>query len=142
MSAEQLDDIAFGINLALGAASENVARISQILDSSYQGKGLCSEAIDRRRYNKIAQEYAEVDEAYSGTVGENPRKGVTNTIDDVCRECLDVALAALGAREHFLNRGDSFAALAAHAKQVADRLASAVAEPLPVSVQAPKAVEL
>lgn len=51
----------------------------------------------RRRVNKIAEEHGEVTEAMAGMYGENPRKGITNGIEKVEYELLDVAMAALGA---------------------------------------------
>ena len=50
-----------------------------------------------------------------GLTGQNPRKGVTHTIDDVRKELLDVAVTALGAIEHLDgNQGRSLDALAVH----------------------------
>ena len=64
------------------------------------------------RVLKVSEEVGEVYSALSGTVGENPRKGVTHTMDDVIGELLDVAVAALAAVEHLTgNMGRSLPAL-------------------------------
>lgn len=52
------------------------------------------------RVLKVAEEAGEVYSALSGAIGENPRKGVTHSMDDVAEELLDVAVAALAAVEH------------------------------------------
>ncbi|WP_434741254.1 MazG-like family protein [Micromonospora sp. SH-82] len=44
---------------------------------------------------KIVEEAGEVAAAWIGTVGQNPRKGVTHTVDDVAAELADVAFTAL-----------------------------------------------
>ncbi len=51
--------------------------------------------------------------AFIGATGQNPRKGVTHTTDDVVKELLDVAVTALGAVEHLVgNDGSSMDRLA------------------------------
>ena len=47
------------------------------------------------RVMKIAEEAGEAVAAYSGVTGNNPRKGVTATPDDLASELCDVILAAL-----------------------------------------------
>jgi NTP pyrophosphatase (non-canonical NTP hydrolase) len=59
-----------------------------------------SETITWGRLAKIIEEAGEVVEAYIGATGQNPRKGVTKTMDDVAEELLDVAVTALGAYAH------------------------------------------
>ncbi len=44
---------------------------------------------------KIQEESGELAEAVLGVLGENPRKGVTHTLDDCIDEAIDVALSAL-----------------------------------------------
>lgn len=51
------------------------------------------------RMLKISEEYGEATEAYLGYLGANPRKGVTNGIEQVWLELADTALAALVAIE-------------------------------------------
>ena len=58
------------------------------------------EAITWGRLAKVSEECGEAIAAYIGATGQNPRKGVTHTIDDVIEELLDVAVTALGAIEH------------------------------------------
>lgn len=96
--------------------------LSQWIDGSPAYEGLGREAADWRRIAKVAEECGEVVSAYSGSLGENPRKGVTHTVDDVLKELLDVATAALGAYEHLTgNQGTSLAALDAHVEALLRR---------------------
>ena len=44
---------------------------------------------------KITEEAGEVTQAVSGTIGHNPRKGVTHTWDDVQAELCDVMFTAM-----------------------------------------------
>jgi NTP pyrophosphatase (non-canonical NTP hydrolase) len=54
---------------------------------------------DRRdhllRIMKITEEAGEVSQAVTGTIGQNPRKGITHTWDDVTAELCDVILTAM-----------------------------------------------
>nr|WP_174887165.1 MazG-like family protein [Streptomyces abyssomicinicus] len=47
------------------------------------------------RMLKLSEEVGEVAQAVIGTLGQNPRKGVTHDWDDVRAELCDVALTAL-----------------------------------------------
>ncbi|MGW4434802.1 MazG-like family protein [Streptomyces sp. NPDC004596] len=47
------------------------------------------------RILKLSEEVGEVAEAVLGTTGQNPRKGITHTWDDVQSELCDVAITAL-----------------------------------------------
>jgi len=47
------------------------------------------------RILKVGEEAGEAAEAWAGLHGQNPRKGVTHTRDDVVTELADVALTAL-----------------------------------------------
>lgn len=47
------------------------------------------------RILKLSEEVGEVSEAVIGATGQNPRKGVTHTWDDVQSELCDVAITAL-----------------------------------------------
>lgn len=89
-----------------------VADTSRRIDASY-GPEVSPEArMYRRTTNKLSEEVGEVSLAVSGMLGENPRKGVTHTLDDVLTELLDVASCALGGFEHLTgNRGRSVEAL-------------------------------
>jgi NTP pyrophosphatase (non-canonical NTP hydrolase) len=58
------------------------------------------ELVLRRRVTKVANEVGEMLEALEGYTGENPRKGVYATREDVVKELLDCASAALCAVEH------------------------------------------
>lgn len=56
---------------------------------------------DAMRVLKLTEEAGEAAAAYIGMVGQNPRKGITHTIDDLLGELADVALTALCAMQHF-----------------------------------------
>ena len=63
----------------------------------------------------VAEEVGEAISAHIGATGQNPRKGVVGSTDDVIRELLDVAVAALAAVEHLDdNRGRSVKLLEDH----------------------------
>lgn len=55
------------------------------------------------RVMKIGEEYGEAVQAYIGMTGQNPRKGITHTKDDLCNELADVAITALCAIAYFNN---------------------------------------
>lgn len=58
------------------------------------------EAATWARLAKITEEAGEVIAAQIGATGQNPRKGITHTPQDVQEELLDVAITALAALEH------------------------------------------
>lgn len=67
------------------------------------------------RVAKVQEEAGEVISALIGVTGQNPRKGVTHSMDDVAAELLDVAVTALAAYEHVTgNQGQSVPALGDH----------------------------
>ena len=43
---------------------------------------------------KVAEEFGEAVEAYIGATGQNPRKGVCRTVDDIRKELYDVIVTA------------------------------------------------
>lgn len=102
--------------------AETIRGISLAISGSYPD-GLDAEAHTWRRCLKVAEESGEVFAALSGMLGENPRKGVTHTSDDVIMELLDVAGAALGAVSYMTQeRGDPLALLADRLTHVLGRL--------------------
>lgn len=70
---------------------------------------------------KITEEAGEVTSAYIGMTGQNPRKGITHTSDDVAAELCDVILAAATALHAFTD--DPNGVLEAHATRVGARIA-------------------
>lgn len=72
---------------------EDIAVLTAWLDS-HNGRGEHEEAM---RLMKIGAEVGEVMDAYAGERGQNPRKGVTHTRDDICAELSDVIMTALNA---------------------------------------------
>jgi len=74
------------------------------------------------RLAKVGEEAGEVVAAFIGATGQNPRKGVTHTLEDVTEELLDVALTALAAVEHLRGHdGAAFELLEAKLERVAHR---------------------
>ena len=79
--------------------------------------------LEQVRVNKVASEAGEVQDALDIAQGWNPRKAGTKTHDDVQKELLDTAVAALGALEFLRGYdGTSLGALVQHAGAVADRI--------------------
>lgn len=102
-------------------ASRRMAAVSQWVDDSYPSD-IDPELAMRRRTGKVGNEYGEMLDAIEAWTGENPRKGVTGTVNEVLKELLDVAVAALGAVEHLTgNRGESLAMLDAKIDYVCTR---------------------
>lgn len=80
------------------------------------------------RCSKVAEECGEVVAALIGATGQNPRKGVTHSIDDVVKELFDVAVTALAAVEHIRgNDGGSIYGFADHLDGVTWRALGATA---------------
>lgn len=102
--------------------SGKISAISQWIDTSKGYKGIDPEAHIWRRTMKVVSEAGEAHDALCGILGENPRKGVTHTQDDLLGELLDCALAALGAVEHLTgNQGKSMEMLEDKIDFVIDR---------------------
>lgn len=80
------------------AASADLVSLSQWIDAGNAHRD--SEAVTWGRLAKLTEESGEVIAAYIGASGQNPRKGITHSIEDVFSELLDVAVTALGAFEH------------------------------------------
>ena len=78
--------------------SRGIADLSAWIDAANAGRD--PEALTWSRLAKITEEAGEVVSAYIGATGQNPRKGVTHTEEDVQGELLDVAITALAALEH------------------------------------------
>lgn len=76
---------------------------------------------------KIAEEAGEAAAAYIGMTGQNPRKGVTHTREDVAGELCDVVVTALVALATVTGTADSAqAALDRHLTKRGPRLAAAI----------------
>ncbi|MER6558204.1 MazG-like family protein [Streptomyces sp. NPDC001027] len=71
------------------------------------------------RVLKLSEEVGEVAQAVIGATGQNPRKGVTHTWDDVQSELCDVIITALVALRTLTP--DAPAVFAAHLARVAER---------------------
>lgn len=107
----------------LPEAQEKLLAMSRWVDAG--NPELSTEAIALIRLIKLSEESGEVAAAYIGAIGANPRKGVTNGMDKVLDELLDVAVTALGAYEHLQDHsGESLTALLSKIIAVADRAAA------------------
>jgi NTP pyrophosphatase (non-canonical NTP hydrolase) len=84
------------------------------------------------RILKVTEEAGEAAGAWIGLTGQNPRKGVTHSLDDVAGELADVALTALVAIESL--GLDARQVLRTRAERVQGRLAA-----LPATVDVPSA---
>jgi NTP pyrophosphatase (non-canonical NTP hydrolase) len=71
------------------------------------------------RLLKLVEEVGEVGSAYIGVTGQNPRKGVTHTNEDVASELCDVMLSAAVALHRFTDKPEY--AFGEHVKSVAQR---------------------
>ena len=80
--------------------AEMVATASRWIDAYGPNRARDYEAQLWGRVAKVGEECGEVIAAMIGATGQNPRKAVTHTLDDVREELLDVALTALAAYEH------------------------------------------
>lgn len=96
----------------------DVADITAWLDESNPA----SDHEDSMRVLKLVEEAGEAAAAYIGMVGQNPRKGVTHTQDDLLKELADVAITALCAMQHFTqNESITRAYMAAKVQQIIAR---------------------
>jgi len=72
------------------------------------------------RILKLAEEQGEVAQAWIGYTGQNPRKGITHTRDQVAGELVDVIVTAAVALSSVTDEPDAF--LDAKLKKIADRV--------------------
>lgn len=75
------------------------------------------------RLFKLTEEAGEVAQAWIGVCGQNPRKGITHTPDDVAAELCDVIVTAAVALVSVID-GDAEAVFAAKLQRIADRAAA------------------
>lgn len=100
--------------------TDRLIALSQWIDAGNAHRD--PEAVTWGRLAKLAEEQGEVIEAFIGATGQNPRKGVTNTLEKVLEELLDVAITALGAYEHIDgHQGRALDELASKIYRVAER---------------------
>ena len=78
--------------------AHGIAALSRWIDDGNRHRD--PEAATWARLAKITEEAGEVVAAHIGATGQNPRKGITHSTQDVQEELLDVALTALAALEH------------------------------------------
>lgn len=101
-----------------------LAEISHYVNSSYPPSVYSNDELTlRRRVGKVNVEAGELADAMEGYTGENPRKGFYATKQDVMKELLDTAAAALAAYEHMNgNNATCMLALNNHVMSNAARL--------------------
>jgi NTP pyrophosphatase (non-canonical NTP hydrolase) len=101
-----------------------LAEISKWIDESPANQAnTATTNLVMRTTVKLSEEIGEVGAAIIGMTGQNPRKGVTHSIEDVRKELLDVALTALTAVEHVSgNDGTSMDQLVVHVHDVYARM--------------------
>ncbi len=103
--------------------AKDLAAFSAILDRVTDTDG--PRHLARVRIGKAAEEFGEVEAALIAWEGSNPRKP-DGPLDQVLKELLDVATAALGAYEHLTdNVGSSGPALAEHCRFLLERMEDA-----------------
>lgn len=108
----------------LSGLGSDLAWISRTVTASYRD-GMDPELTMRRRVGKVFVEAGELADAIEGYTGENPRKGVYATREDVVKELIDCASAALCAVEYMTgDRGEALGMLARQVAGNATRLAA------------------
>lgn len=108
-------------------AAVRVAALSRWVDEAPVNVAKDPEAVTWHRVCKVAEEAGEAVKEMVGLSGGNPRKGVSSTNEAVIEECLDAAVAALGAVEHLTgNRGYSVNLLFGKIEKVYSRAGLAV----------------
>lgn len=101
-------------------SAHQLVALSRWIDSANAHRDVEAQAWSR--ISKVSEEHGEVIAAFIGATGQNPRKGITHTLDDVTDELLDVALTALTAVEHLRgHRGDALELLERKVRAVASR---------------------
>lgn len=100
--------------------------LDQILDdgvgASYKDAPL---AQDWARISKIAEELGEAVQVFIGITGQNPRKGVHGTSEELKKELLDTSATALLALQHFFKGEDVWKMLENHMIYLHDRMCDA-----------------
>lgn len=96
--------------------------IQTLVDGLDRANG-CDDQEKLLRILKLSEEVGEVAQAVIGMTGQNPRKGVTHTLDDVQGELCDVIITAAVALTSITD-GDPAAFLTAKLDRVAARAAA------------------
>lgn len=100
--------------------AESLRRVSRRIDEHNADRD--PDLLTTARLLKLAEEAGEVANAWLGTTGMNPRKGVTHTRGEVRAELLDVAVTALAAWEHIDgHHGGVMDALSEHVRYLDER---------------------
>lgn len=100
---------------------DNLHWLNQWIDQHPVNAARDREAALWGRVSKVGEEFGEVIQAMIGATNQNPRKGLTHTMDDVTKELYDVALTALCAVIHINPTSDPIERLSAHIERVTTR---------------------
>jgi hypothetical protein len=100
---------------------DNLYWLNQWIDQHPVNAARDREAALWGRVSKVGEEFGETIQALIGATNQNPRKGLTHTMDDVTKELYDVALTALCAVVHINPTADPVEGLSAHIERVTTR---------------------
>lgn len=100
---------------------DNLHWLNQWIDQHPVNAARDREAALWGRVSKVGEEFGETIQALIGATNQNPRKGLTHTMDDVTKELYDVALTALCAVIHINPTSDPIERLSAHIERVTTR---------------------
>lgn len=105
-------------------AQQQLSEISVWIDEHNEGMDPMFSLV--MRYVKVIEELGETVAEIIGMLGQNPRKGVTSTLEDVIKEGNDTALTILGANESARgNKGLALEEFFAHVGRVHARMLQA-----------------
>jgi hypothetical protein len=106
-------------------AANAAARVSQWIDDEPANKAMTPlEQLLMRTVVKTGEEFGEACGAIIGVTGQNPRKGVTHTMDQFTKELLDKAATIVLGVEHITgNKGEALRMLADHIVSLEKRVA-------------------
>lgn len=106
-------------------AADSAARVSQWIDDEPANKAMTPlEQLLMRTVVKVGEEFGESCGAIIGVTGQNPRKGVTHTMDEFTKELLDKAATIVLGIEHVTgNKGDALYMLRDHIVHLERRMA-------------------
>lgn len=85
------------------SAQQSISEIDKYLDENvgHAYKTMTPLPQHWARLSKIGEEFGEAIDAFIGITGQNPRKGIYSSMEELEKELFDTAATALLAREHF-----------------------------------------
>ncbi|MGW3427988.1 MazG-like family protein [Streptomyces melanosporofaciens] len=127
LMAERGTDRRFGIGPGTALAPSPLWAAARHSAAWLDAANGTSERETQMRLMKISEELGEVMQAYIGTVGQNPRKGVTHKPADVAAEVCDVIMSAAVALHRFAD--DPEQAMDEHAARIVARIEALTTSP-------------